>query len=92
MNVATLTSQDKHLGHCKSNAETAEHRQGNALSLGAQNCLANEVEDRSLRRLTQNCGMEDTADRNICAARRTSRSRSLNELTDSAAVGKRVSE
>ncbi len=54
MDVAGFDAKDDHLGQGKSDAEAAEHRQSDALSLRAQDGLADEVEDRSLGGIAQN--------------------------------------
>ncbi|MBB5341497.1 hypothetical protein [Tunturiibacter gelidoferens] len=60
--MAGFDLEGDHLCQGKSDAETAEDGEADALTLRAQDGLTDEVEDGSLRGMAQDGGVEEAAD------------------------------
>ncbi len=90
--MAVSDTEGQHVGESKGDGETAIHRQHHALTLGAKYGLADEVEDGSLRRKTQDGGLQDALERRGGTVWLVDGSASLDELTHSATISKGICE
>ena len=92
MGVAAFYSEDEHAGDGEGDGEASVHGEHDALFLGAEDGLADEVEDGSLGGEAQDGGVQDAMDDSDVAPGGADCGAAFDELADSATIGEWVGE